>query len=61
MIKLRKRIKKGEIHMNANVLKPNTPFISRKELKRKPPSADYVERVKFMNSNEFSFSICKDS
>lgn len=43
--------------MNANVMKCNTPFVTRKPLKRTPPTEELKERVKFIDSHDFSFTI----
>ena len=36
----KKSEKKGEISMEASVLKPNAPFVTRKKLERTPASED---------------------
>lgn len=57
----RKKSEKGENNMNASAMKPNVPFVTRSELKRTPPSMDNRKMVEFMDSHDFSFSVCKDS
>ena len=41
---------------NAYAIKPVTPFITSKPLKRTPPTKENIDMVKFMDSHEFSFS-----
>lgn len=50
---------KGEIAMNASVLKPAFPFVTRKEIKKTPASMENRKRVEFMDSHNFSFSVDK--
>lgn len=52
---------KGELDMNACVMKPRLPFVTRSELKRTPANVDNRKMVEFMDSHEFSFSISKDT
>lgn len=49
--------KKGEIEMNACVLKPVMPFATRSELQRTPATEDNRKMVDFMDSHNFSFDI----
>ena len=39
--------------MDGYAIKSNSPFITSKPLKRTPPSKQYIEMVKTMNSYEF--------
>lgn len=48
---------KGEITMNASVLKPVLPFVTRKSLNKTPISEQNRKRIEFMDSHNFSFSI----
>ena len=52
---------KGEWDMNACVMKPRLPFVTKSELKRTPANVDNRKMVEFMDSHEFSFSISKDT
>lgn len=52
---------KGEEKMNACAMKPNSPFVTSKTLKRTPASKENIERVKFMDSHNFSFDIDKNN
>lgn len=53
--------KKGEIKMNASVMKPsvNLPFVTTKTLSRTPATKENREMVEFMDSHNFSFSVDK--
>ena len=51
--------KKGEDGMNAYAVKPNMPFVARKELKRTPATKESRDMVEYMDSHEFSFRIDK--
>lgn len=53
--------KEGETIMNACVLKPTLPFVTRKEIKKTPASAENRKRVEFMDSHNFSFSVDKET
>lgn len=59
MIGLTNKNEKGEITMNACVLKPTLPFVTRKEIKKTPASVENRKRVEFMDSHNFSFSVDK--
>lgn len=41
-------------------IKPTGAFITSKKLKRTPASKENIERIKFMNSHDFSFYIDKN-
>ena len=41
---------------NAYAIKPVTPFITSKPLKRTPPTKENIAMVKFVDSHEFSCS-----
>ena len=43
--------------MNACVLKPVMPFVTRNKLERTPASEDNRKMVEFMDSHDFSFDI----
>lgn len=45
---------KGGYSMDGYAIKSNSPFITSKPLKRTPPSKQYIEMVKTMNSYDFS-------
>lgn len=45
--------------MYASVMKPNSPFITRKALKRKPASEESRKRAEFIDSHDFSVVIDK--
>lgn len=47
----------GEKAMNACVVKPKGPFVTRKELKRTPATEENRKMAEFMDSHNFSFSI----
>ena len=53
--------KEGETIMNACVLKPTLPFVTRKTIKKTPASAENRKRVEFMDSHNFSFSVDKET
>ena len=53
--------RKGENCMNASAMKPSMPFVTRKELKRTPPSDSSIKMVKFIDSHNFSFSVNKET
>lgn len=59
MRKERKVKEKGEDDMNAYAVKPNMPFVTRKELKRTPATKENRDMVEYMDSHEFSFRIDK--
>ena len=59
MRKERKVKEKGEDDMNAYAVKPNKPFVTRKELKRTPATKENRDMVEYMDSHEFSFRIDK--
>ena len=52
-----KKYEKGESNMNACVMKPSMPFVTKSELKRTPATAENRKMAQFMDSHEFSFSI----
>lgn len=43
--------------MEASVLKPNAPFVTRKKLERTPASEDNRKMAAFIDSHNFSFDI----
>lgn len=53
--------KKGEINMNASVMKPKTnlPYATTKSLARTPATRENREMVEFMDSHNFSISVDK--
>ena len=53
--------KKGEIDMNACVLKPEMAFVTRKKLERTPATQNNRKMVEFMDSHNFSFSVDKET
>ena len=53
----KKSEKKGEISMEASVLKPNAPFVTRKKLERTPASEDNRKMAAFIDLHNFSFDI----
>lgn len=53
----KKSEKKGEINMEASVLKLNAPFITRKKLERTPASEENRKMAAFIDSHNFSFDI----
>ena len=55
------KIQERGYHMNAFATKPNVPYVAKSELKRTPASVDNKKMVEYMDSHNFSFSICKDS
>lgn len=60
-MKTEKPFEKGVVSMNASIVKPKLPFVTKKELKRTPASAENRERVEFIDTHNFSLSISKDS
>ncbi len=52
---------KGEIKMNASVIKPsaNLPFVTMKALNKTPATKENKEMVEYMDSHNFSFSVDK--
>ena len=52
---------KGGEAMNAYVTKPNTPFITKHELKRTPITDENKKMAQFIDSHTFSFSIHKET
>lgn len=40
--------------MSVYCIKPDTPFVTRKALKRRPPSKEYIEWVEFVDTHDFS-------
>ena len=52
-----KRIREGEINMNACAIKPKLPFVTRNKLERTPASEENRKMVEFMDSHNFSFDI----
>jgi hypothetical protein len=57
----KENIKEGEIIMNACVVKPTLPFVTRKELKRTPATEENRKMIEFMDSHNFSFSFDRES
>lgn len=53
--------KEGETIMNACVLKPTLPFVTRKEIRKTPASAENRKRVEFIDSHNFFFSVDKET
>nr|WP_314463652.1 hypothetical protein [uncultured Clostridium sp.] len=53
--------KKGEIKMNASVMKPGTnlPYATTKSLARTPATKENKEMVEYMDSHNFSLSVDK--
>lgn len=51
---------KEEEMMNACAMKPNSPFVTSKKLKRTPATKENIERIKFMDSHNFFFDIDKN-
>ncbi len=53
--------KKGEINMNASVMKPskNLPYATAKSLTRTPATRENKEMVEYMDSHNFSLSVDK--
>ncbi len=49
--------RKGEIEMNACVLKPTMPFATRNKLERTPATEENRKMVEFMDSHDFSFHV----
>lgn len=47
--------------MLMSAIKPKTPFITKKELKRTQQSAEYEKTIEFLDSHEFSFSVDKNN
>lgn len=45
--------------MNASVMKPNSPYVTRKALRRTPASAESRKRAAFIDSHDFSVIIDK--
>ena len=45
--------------MNAYAIKPNVPFVTKKELKRTPATYENRKAAEFMDSHDFSFSVNK--
>lgn len=53
--------KKGEDEMNASVLKPTMPFVTRNKLERTPATGDNRKMVEFLDSHNFSFNINEET
>lgn len=53
--------KKGEDSMNAWVIKPQGPYVTRKTLKRTPATEENRKRAEFLDSHEFSLKIENDT
>lgn len=47
----------GKIIMNASVLKPEMPFVTKGKLERTPATEDNRKMVEFMDAHNFSFDI----
>ena len=61
IVSKREEWEKGEIEMNASVMKPQIPFVTRSELKRTPATLDNRKMAEFLDSHTFSFSVNKES
>ena len=55
----KERDEKGEDKMNASVMKPQMPFVTKNELKRTPATQENRRIAEFLDAHEFSFSIDK--
>lgn len=53
--------KKGENEMNACVIKPKGPFVTKNSLKKTPATEENRKRVEFLDAHNFSLSIDKES
>lgn len=51
---------KEEEKMNACAIKPTSPFVTTEKLKRTPASKENIERIKYLDSHNFSFDIDKN-
>ena len=51
----------GEDEMNACVIKPKGPFVTKNSLKRTPATEENRKRVEFLDAHNFSLSIDKES
>lgn len=47
--------------MNANVLKPQMPFIAKGELSRTPATEENKKMVEYIDSHNFSFFVDEDT
>ena len=45
-----------EIEKNGYAIRPATPFVTNRQLKRTPPTQKNIDMVRFMDSHEFSCS-----
>ena len=61
IVSKREQCEKGENEMNASVMKPQSPFVTRSELKRTPATLDNRKMAEFLDSHTFSFSVNKES
>ncbi|WP_143322579.1 hypothetical protein [Clostridium sp. HBUAS56010] len=55
--------RKGEINMNASVMKPskNLPYATTKSLTRTPATRENREMIEYMDSHNFSISVDKNT
>ena len=53
--------KKGDVVVNACAVKPTIPFVTRKKIKKTPATLENRERVEFIDSHNFYFSIDKET
>ena len=49
--------KKGDFVMDACILKPTMPFVTRKKLERTPASDENKKMVEYLDSHNFSFHV----
>ena len=58
---IKKLNEEGENHMDAYAVKPSIemPFVTSKALKRTPATKENKDRIKYMDSHEFSFKFDK--
>lgn len=58
---IKKLNEEGENHMDAYAVKPSIemPFVTSKALKRTPAMKENKDRIKYMDSHEFSFKFDK--
>lgn len=52
-----KSLNKEEKNMNASAVKPTGLFVTSKKLERTPASQENIDRIKFMDSHNFSLDI----
>ena len=56
-----KNTKEEDENMNAYAIKPNSLFVASRPLKRTSASKENIERIKLMESHDFSFDILEDN